>query len=66
MFFVVVFFNYHQPFNKHLSIGLGDSLNLVLLLDGIAVRRVLSSVHELISKALSDGLDVTESRLSRL
>ena len=49
-----------------LSVGLGDTLDLVLLLDGIAVGGVLGGVDELVSKALSDGLDVAESRLSRL
>ncbi|GMT31387.1 hypothetical protein PFISCL1PPCAC_22684, partial [Pristionchus fissidentatus] len=39
------------------TVRLGDTLELVLLLDGVAVRRSLGGVDELISKALSDGLD---------
>ena len=72
------YFSLHPPFPSFfflrlseywlnfLSVGLGDTLDLVLLLDRIAVGRVLGGVDELVSKALSDGLDVAESRLSRL
>merc|ERR1711874_12135 len=50
--------------SNHLTVGLGNTLNLVLLLDGVAVRRTLCSVDELISKALSNGLDVPECGLT--
>ena len=49
---------------KHLSVGLGDTLELVLLLDGVAVGASLGGVDELISQALGDGLDVPEGGLS--
>merc|ERR1712022_101467 len=45
---------------KHLPVGLSHALNLVLLLDCIAVGGALGSVDELLSEALSDGLDVAE------
>mmetsp|Transcript_36979 Transcript_36979/g.55879 ORF Transcript_36979/g.55879 Transcript_36979/m.55879 type:complete len:255 (-) Transcript_36979:22-786(-) len=48
----------------HLTIGLCHSLNLILLLDGIAVGGLLGSVHDLIGQALSDGLDVAERRVT--
>lgn len=47
-----------------LSVRLGDSLKLVLLLDGIRVGRALSSVDELLGEALGNGLDVSEGSLS--
>lgn len=47
-----------------LSVRLGDSLKLVLLLDSVRVGRTLSGVDELLSKTLSNGLDVSESGLS--
>ena len=37
-----------------LTIGLGNTLELILLLDGIRVGRSLGGVNELLSKALSD------------
>jgi len=48
----------------YLTVGLGNTLSLILLLDGIGVAGALSSVHELISKTLSDGLNVTESSVT--
>lgn len=39
---------------------------LILLLDGVGVGGALGSVDELISEALSNGLDVAESRLTGL
>ena len=39
---------------------------LILLLDGIGVGGALGGVDELISEALSNGLDVAESRLTGL
>jgi len=47
-----------------LPVGLSHALNLVLLLDSIAVGGTLGSVDELLSEALSDGLDVAESSLA--
>lgn len=50
--------------NCSLSVRLGNSLQLILLLDGIRVGRSLSSVDEFLSQALSNGLDVSERSLS--
>ena len=47
-----------------LSVGLGDTLELILLLDGVRVGRTLGGVDELLSKALSNRLDVAESGLT--
>merc|ERR1712241_1432885 len=47
--------------HSRLSVRFGNTLQLVLLLDGIAVAGSLSSVDQLISQALGDRLDVTES-----
>lgn len=66
MIFIILLLFISLKFSLFLSVRLGDTLDLVLLLDGIAVGRVLGGVDELISKALSDGLDVAESRLSCL
>ena len=51
---------------QHLSVGLGHTLNLVLLLDGVAVGGTLRGVNQLISQTLSHGLDVAESSLTSL
>merc|ERR1711974_412069 len=50
--------------HKHLSVGLGDTLQLVLLLDGIRVAASLGSVDQLFGQALSNALDVTERGLA--
>lgn len=47
-----------------LSVGLGDSLNLVLLLDGERVGALFGAVHDLISEALSARLNVSEGAVS--
>jgi hypothetical protein len=47
-----------------LSVGLGYTLQLILLLDGVGVAASLGSVDELLSKALGNGLDVAESGLT--
>jgi hypothetical protein len=47
-------------------IGLGDTLELILLFNGVGVGRALGGVDELISEALCDGFDVAESRLAGL
>merc|ERR1719487_1015733 len=49
---------------RRLPVRLGDTLELVLLLDGVRVRRALGSVDELVGKALGDALDVAERRLA--
>jgi len=49
-----------------LTVGLGDTLELVLLLDGVRVGRTLGGVDELISQALGNGLDVPEGSLASL
>lgn len=43
-----------------LSVGLGDTLQLVLLLDCVRVAASLGSVDQLLSKALGNALDVAE------
>ncbi len=43
-----------------LSVRFGNTLEFVLLLDGVAVRAALSGVDQLVSQTLGDGLDVTE------
>lgn len=52
--------------HQHLSVGLGHTLNLVLLLNGVAVGRTLSGVHDLISQTLRHRLDVAEGSLASL
>ena len=47
-------------FRCSLTVGLGDTLELVLLLDGVAVGATLGSVDQLVGQALGDRLDVTE------
>ena len=47
-----------------LSVGDSDSLQLVSLLEGVRVGRLLGSVDELIGQALCDRLDVSERSLT--
>ncbi len=49
---------------RDLTVALGDTLSLLLLLDGIGVSGASGSVDELISKALSDALDVAEGAVA--
>ena len=49
---------------RRLSVGLGDTLELVLLLDGVRVGGTLGGVDELLSEALGNRLDVAESGLT--
>lgn len=44
----------------HLPVGLGNTLELILLLDGVGVGGSLGGVDKLVSEALSNGLDVAE------
>ncbi|KAF8387095.1 hypothetical protein PRIPAC_76237, partial [Pristionchus pacificus] len=44
-------------------VKLGDTLGLVLLLDGVVVGGFLGGVDQLVGQALSDRLDVTECGL---
>jgi len=53
-----------QSETNHLTVGLGNTLELVLLLDGVRGRRLLGSVDKLISEALSNGLHVAEGGLT--
>ena len=46
--------------DKHLSVRLCDTLELVLLLDGVRVGRFLGGVDELVGEALSNRLNVSE------
>ena len=47
---------YQQYILYKLSVRLGDSLKLILLLDGVRVGRSLGGVDELIGETLGDGL----------
>ncbi|QBM90592.1 hypothetical protein METSCH_F01760 [Metschnikowia aff. pulcherrima] len=47
-----------------LTVRLGNSLQLVLLLDGVRSRRALGGVDQLLGQALGNGLDVSERSLS--
>ena len=49
---------------NRLSVGLGDTLELVLLLDGVRVGGALGGVDQLLGEALGNGLDVAESGLT--
>jgi len=49
---------------SRLSVGLGDTFQLVLFLNGIRVGRALCCIDKLISKAFGDGLDVPEGALA--
>ena len=58
----------YQPYlvkpPRSLTVSLGHALDLVLLLDGVAVGGALGGVDELIGEALGDGLDVAEGGLA--
>lgn len=56
---------YPFSFTRFLTVRLGDTLKLILLLDGERVRRALGGVNQFISKAFSNALHVAESRLTR-
>ena len=58
--------NAKESHSKCLSVGLGNTFNLVLLLDCITIGRTLSSIHQLISQTLSHRLDVAESSFTSL
>ena len=47
-----------------LTVGFGDSLQLVLLLDGVTVGAALGRVDQLVAETLGNGLDVPEGGLS--
>lgn len=47
-----------------LPVALGNTLELVLLLDSVGVGRTLGGVDQLLSKALSNALDVAERGLA--
>ena len=49
---------------NRLTVGLGHTLDLVLLLDGVRVGGSLGGVDELVGKALREGLDVPEGGLT--
>ena len=49
-----------QVKNEHLTVGLGYALDLVLLLNSIAVGGATSSIDDLVGEALGDCLDVAE------
>lgn len=50
--------------NIHLSVALGHTLQLVLLLDGVAVAATLGGVDEFFCQALGNALDVAEGGLA--
>lgn len=47
-----------------LTVRLGDTLNLILLLDRVRVAALLGAVHDLVRQALADRFDVTEGRVT--
>ena len=49
---------------RNLSVGLGNTLQLILLLDSITVGAALGRVDQLVTEALSDRLDVPEGGFS--
>jgi len=49
---------------EHLTVSLGHTLNLVLLLDSVAVGRSLGGINDLIRQALRNCLDITERSLA--
>ena len=51
-------------FFVNLSVSLGDTLDLILLLDGVGVGGALGGVDELVGEALGHGLEVAEGRLA--
>ena len=68
-----IFFNFTQRkkhsvpqtrCNAQSSVGLGHTLNFVLLLDSVRVAGALGCVHNLVSQAFGDGLDVSEGSLA--
>ena len=46
-----------------LTVRLGDTLEFILLLDGVGVAGSLGGIDQLVGQALCDRLDVTESCL---
>ena len=50
--------------NHRLSVALRDTLQLILLLDGVRVAAALGGVDQLLSQALGDRLDVAEGGLT--
>lgn len=59
------YFYLSQNQEDNLSVGLGDTLDLLFLLEGEAVGGLLGGVDDLIGEALGDGLDVSEGGLAR-
>lgn len=49
-----------QCFLGYLSVSLGDTLDLILLLDGVRVGGTLGGVDEFVGEALGHGLEVAE------
>ena len=47
-----------------LPIALSNTLELVLLLDGIRIGRALGGIDQFVSEALGNGLDVAEGRFT--
>lgn len=58
------FMKIYNIWNTTLTVRLGNSLQLVLLLDGVRSRGTLGGVDQLLSQTLRDGLDVSERSLS--
>lgn len=51
---------------SRLAVGLGNTLDLVLLLDGVRVLAVVGGVDDLVGEALGNRLEVAESLLAGL
>ena len=50
--------------NRHLTIGLSDTLNLILLLNRVRVGRSTGGINNLLSEDLCHGLEVAEASLA--
>ena len=51
-------------FQYNLSVGLGDALELILLLDGVADGAAIGGVDQLVGQALGDRFDDPEGGLA--
>ena len=49
---------------ENLTIGLSNTLNFILLLDGIGVRRTTGSIDDFIGETFGNSLDISEGSFS--
>lgn len=55
----------HTRCAPNLTVGFSNTLDFVLLLDGVAVGRTLGGVDQFVSQALRDALHAAEGRFAR-